>query len=254
MTFSSWPSGKGTSSEPLKLTVRRSATYTALVQRSPPSYTFSSTAEGRNHLRGKFWVHINAQVACHTSTRDLGGHFNVGKRMAATTLASRMHKATTLCLRLGHFPWSRPAKEKIISTLILPMAFYGCEVAKPPEKALARLSIAIAKCICYHSSFSSNLLAFHTTGKACLEPGGYVLLRRTLLLHRILTKPPEAASFFSNTHSIYTGFQLLGAATATDSHAVQHCLPASPLRSPLTLGQAAGHHCRTGGIIVRCTR
>jgi hypothetical protein len=111
------------------------------------SYTFSSTTAGRATLRGHFWTHINAKVECHTNTRDLGGHLNVGRSMAATTLAGRMQAATAMCSRLVHFPWSREAKQKLIHTMILPKAFYGCEVAKPPEKALAKLSVAIAKCI-----------------------------------------------------------------------------------------------------------
>jgi hypothetical protein len=78
------------------------------------SYTFCSTSEGRNTLRSHFWTHINARVACHTDTRDLGGHLNVGKTMAATTLAGRMQSATAMCTRLTRFPWSREAKQKLI--------------------------------------------------------------------------------------------------------------------------------------------
>ena len=49
------------------------------------SYTFCSTARGRNELRCKYGVPIAARVTCLTSTRGLGGQLNVGKCMAATS-------------------------------------------------------------------------------------------------------------------------------------------------------------------------
>ena len=121
-------------------------------------FTFSTETATREELRDHWWTHLGARIPTVTSFRDLGGHLNVGRVMSSSTLTSRIVNAIVLCLRLADMPWDRGAKIKMVLTTILPMALYGCEVAAPAEKALERLTRAIARAIGYHSTTTSNLL------------------------------------------------------------------------------------------------
>ena len=103
---------------------------------SKKCFTFSTEADTREALGDHWWTHVGARIPTVTSFRDLGGHLNVGRTMSSATLTCRILRATELCLRLTCMPWSRDAKLKMVLTLILPMAFYGCEAAAPAEKAL----------------------------------------------------------------------------------------------------------------------
>ena len=102
----------------------------------------------------------------------------MGRSMSAATL------------RLAAMPWDRRAKIHIVFTMILPKAFYGCEVATPAEKALEELSRAIARAIGYYSTSSSNILTYHVSSHHMLEPGSYIMLRRAQLMRRIVAKHP----------------------------------------------------------------
>ena len=122
----------------------------------------------------------------------------MGWRLVGTTLNQRILRAIEICNRLARQPWSREAKVKMITVLVLPTAWYGSEAAPPSERVLARLSTAIAKAIGPHSADTSNTMAYHISSQYSLEPGSQLLLRRMQLARRIFAKHPWTIATFNN--------------------------------------------------------
>ena len=106
-------------------------------------FTFSSDGVSPGQLKQHFWTHTQARDPCVTTSRDLGGQLNVGSTLCGTTLIIRIGKAIRLFDLLQRMPWDRNAKLRVVRTLILPTALYGCEVAPPGERQLGLLTIAI---------------------------------------------------------------------------------------------------------------
>ena len=65
--------------------------------------------------------------------------------LIGTAINARILKACAYCDRLASKLWDLAAKVKIVWCLILLLGLYGCEVALPPDKSLARHSVSIAE-------------------------------------------------------------------------------------------------------------
>ena len=79
--------------------------------------------------------------------------------------------------------------------LILPLAFYGSEVAPPAVDLVSQLSSAIASGLAPHNKSTCNAITFLTTTKHACEPGAYMLQSKCKLFRRIVAKHPWLALF-----------------------------------------------------------
>ena len=124
-------------------------------------YTFSTLAITRIRLQHYLWEEVNATIPVATSIRDLGGHLCTTAKLQSPTLTLRMKKANAFCNRLAFFPWPTEAKLRVVQTLILPLALYGCEASPASNKEIDALSVAIAKAIAPYSTNSCKIRAGH---------------------------------------------------------------------------------------------
>ena len=97
---------------------------------------------------------------------------NLGLVLAGTTLNRRLERAIVMIRALASKRWSAHAKIKLIQGLILPLSFYGSEVAPPAESLVTRLASAIASAIAPFNASTTNAISFMTATGHCLEPGG----------------------------------------------------------------------------------
>ena len=68
------------------------------------------------------------EVATHA--RDLGAHVNYGAVLIGVTLNERMKQAADMVDRLMHVPVHSIKKQRILLSLTLAKALYGCEAAQ----------------------------------------------------------------------------------------------------------------------------
>ena len=108
-------------------------------------FTFSSCAETRFRLSDYYWQGLQAKVRVTTEARDLGGHLSVSKQLKGATQQQRLRRATALACKLACFPWGWEARQKVVNTLMFPMAIYGCEAGPLGDGELAKLDTAIAR-------------------------------------------------------------------------------------------------------------
>ena len=215
---------------------------------SKKCFTFSTEPSTREELRDHYWTHLCARISTATSFRDLGGHLNVGRTMSAATLTARIHLAIAMCIRLAAMPWDRRTKIHITLTIILPKAFYGCEVAAPAEKPLEELSRAIARTIgCYNAS-SSNLLTFHLSTHHMLQPGSYIMLRRAQLMRRIIAKHPWAEGKVKSILQQYEQQAVMGICSGPLQDEPPTCPPL--IWRPIFMDYPGPIHGRTSGALL----
>ena len=92
-------------------------------------------------------------------------------------------------------PWRHKDKLALTYMLILPLAFYGSEVAPPAVDLVSQLSSAIASGLAPHNKSTCNAITFLTTTKHTCEPGAYMLQSKCKLFRRIVAKHPWFALF-----------------------------------------------------------
>ena len=212
---------------------------------SKKCFNFSTEPSTREELRDHYWTHLCDRIPTATSFRDLGGHLNVGRTMSAATLTARIHLAIAMCVRLAAMPWDKRTKIHIIFTIILPKAFYGCEVAAPAEKPLEELSRAIARTIGYYNASISNILTFHLSVHHMLEPCSYIMLRRAQLMRRIIAKHPWAEDKVRNILHLYEQQAMMGICSGPLQEEPPTCPPL--IWRPILVDFPGQIHGRTSG-------
>ena len=139
----------------------------------------------------------------------------------------RMRKATMYCYRLAAMPWSRQAKQRVVETLIYPLALYGCEAAPIYDSDMAKLTAAVAKAVGFYSHSSSNLMTAMLSGKGRNFCGQYTVLNRSLaLLRRIIYKHPEVTQRIHDIYQLYLDKRMEGTiGEDEDTKPLQPCPP-----------------------------
>ena len=117
-------------------------------------FTFSTSPDTRFRLSNHYWQELGAKVEVVLEARDLGGHLSTKAMLGGSTLAKRMRKATAYCYRLAAMPWSKQAKQRVVETLIYPLALYGCEAAPIYDSDMAKLAAAVAKAVGFYTHSS----------------------------------------------------------------------------------------------------
>ena len=154
-------------------------------------FTFSTSPDTRFRLSNHYWQELGAKVEVVLEARDLGGHLSTKAVLGGSTLAKRMRKATAYCYRLAAMPWSKQAKQRVVETLIYPLALYGCEAAPIYDSDMAKLTAAVAKAVGFYTHSSSNLMTAMLSAKGRNFCGQFTVLNRSLaLLRRIIYKHP----------------------------------------------------------------
>ena len=121
-------------------------------------FTFSTSPTTRLRLDYHYWDVLGAQVKVVQEARDLGGHLSTRALLGGATLSARIRKATAYCYRLAAMPWGKAAKQRVVETLIYPLALYGCEAAPINDSDMVKLNVAVAKAVGQHTHASSNIL------------------------------------------------------------------------------------------------
>ena len=138
-------------------------------------------------------MELRAKVKAVLEARDLGGHLTTMAKLGGSTLALRMRKATAYCHRLACFPWGWKAKQRVVETLVYPLALYGCEASPINDGDMAKLTTAVARAIGPYSQNSSTILASLLCAKGRNMSGDFAVLNRSFnLLRRITVKHPQA--------------------------------------------------------------
>ena len=122
-----------------------------------------------------------------------------------------MRKATAYCYRLAAMPLGKQAKQRVVETLIYPLALYGCEAAPIYDSDMAKLTAAVAKAVGFYSHSSSNLLTAMLSAKGRNFCGQSTVLNRSLgLLRRIIYKHPEVPLKIQSIYQHYLDQRMEG--------------------------------------------
>jgi hypothetical protein len=178
----------------------------ALAARPAPNkcFTFSTEESTRFRLSMQYWQVVQTKIKVVSDARDLGGHLSTRAILAGQTLNQRMRRANLLACRLAYFPWDAEAKQRVIETLVIPTALYGCEACPAADSEVAKLTISIAKVIGPYSHGSSNMLsALVASSKRNFSLTYHILNRSMALLRRILVKHPAAMDLVQNILRAY---------------------------------------------------
>ena len=152
-------------------------------------FTFASDSSTRQFLTDYEWDVNGLKIPCVSNFRDLGTHLNLTKGFNGATLTDRMVKGIDMAKRLKWLPMSRPAKENIVRSNILPAALYGAEAAHVNASVLQRLRAAIASAIGPASRKRSvNLTFCFTNSSKDLDPVAHILYNRVAGLRRLMAK------------------------------------------------------------------
>jgi hypothetical protein len=190
-------------------------------------FTFSTSPATRTKLAHHYWDVLGVQVKVVQEARDLGGHLSTRTLLGGSTLSNRIRKATSYCYRLAAMPWKKEAKQRVVETLVFPLALYGCEAAPINDADMAKLNVAVAKAVGWHTHASSNVLTTMLAAPGKNFQAQYVVLYRSYSLFRRMIF--KHAGLIEKVREIYTLYQqqgMEGTLARTDSPApLQACPP-----------------------------
>ena len=172
------------------------------------------------------WQGIVKTIPVVLHFRDLGAHASTGMRLIGVTLNDRLRAALRLTNKLALTRWTYIVKQNVVQTLVLPTAFYGCEITPYAISEMGLLYTAVAKCIAPYNHLSSNPMAFSVASPRNLDPVAEVLSRRIIGLMRCIAKHPRLRPIVDN---IFRCYQYAGAhGTRIEQDYLQALTPAPP--------------------------
>ena len=165
----------------------------------------STCPSTRSRLRTLQWDGQGTRIAVVTHFRDLGTHVAMDLTGNATTITSRLRKATVMTRRLKWLPIPKEEKAKAIRTTILPGALYGTEPVKCNAQELQALRSAIVDAIGPRSTRRCMAMVFEAcSAGGDLDPMVQQLVRKVMLMKRIMAKYPQTKIKVKSAICAYT--------------------------------------------------
>ena len=149
---------------------------------------YATSAEGRQRLRSVTVQGFPLSVLLRID--DLGVDFNVSRQQVAATVLRRLELNQPKLQRLQVLPWAADRKAMVLSRVIQPAIFFGCELSAVSLSTFSTIRGKFSSAIWGKSNQRNHFIAPLLSSSVVYEPFVHVFIRRVAALQRAFAANP----------------------------------------------------------------